>query len=236
MKERLQKIISNSGICSRRKAELLISQERVLVNDKIVTLGDRADLDKDIVKVDGCIIPRNINYKVLLLNKPAGIICSCKDNLGRKTVIDMIPIFLRRGIYPIGRLDKDSRGAILLTNNGLLALQLTHPRYHHKKIYNVWIEGIPSIETIKCWRNGVYIDGKKTQQASIKIVCTKKNKTNLRIELCEGKNRQIRKTAEKLGHKVIDLQRIQIANIKLNNIEEGSWREIDTKEWQYLIQ
>ena len=236
MNERLQKIIANSGICSRRKAELLIIQNRVLVNGLVSRIGDKADLHKDIIRVDHYIIPKDILYKVILLNKPPGIISSCKDNNNRPTVIECVPISMRKGLHPIGRLDKESRGAILMTNNGLLTLHLTHPRYEHMKIYDVWVEGNPSITTIKNWSEGVYIETKRTKRAVIKIIRMEKLKTLLRIELREGMNRQIRRVGDKLGHKVIDLQRIQIANIKINGLQEGAWREVPKEVWQPLIE
>ncbi len=235
MRERIQKILSRSGICSRRKAELLIIQNRILVNNIVASIGDKADINNDIIKVDGYIIPKNIDYKVFLLNKPTGIISSCNDEKNRKTVIDMIPGHLQKGMHPIGRLDKNSRGAILLTNNGLLTLHLTHPKYKHTKIYHVCVKGKVSPMTVNDWSRGVYIENKITKKASVEIIKIQDSKTFLRIELSEGMNRQIRKVAEKLGHNVIDLQRVQIAHIKLNETKEGSWREIYKEDWQNLL-
>ena len=160
MKERLQKLLSNNGMCSRRKAEQLIREERVKVNGRVALIGEKADINYDQIKVDKFIVNKNINHKVILLNKPIGVICSCNDERGRKTVIDILPTKIQNGLYPIGRLDKFSRGALLLTNHGLLTLKLTHPRYNHKKVYFVWITGIPSEETLTLWRKGIYINKK----------------------------------------------------------------------------
>ena len=141
---RLQKIISESGLLSRRKADLLIKQGRVSLNGRQAMIGEKADPYSDHILVDGKDLPKKLNHKVLLLNKPHGFISTCYDNLGRKTILSLIPYNLRRGIYPVGRLDSDSRGAILLTNNGELTLRLTHPKYSHTKTYLVWVTGKPS--------------------------------------------------------------------------------------------
>ncbi len=236
MKERIQKIISKAGICSRRKAEILIEERRIQVNDKIALLGQKADLGDDIIKVDGHIISAVISYSVILINKPSGVICSCKDTHGRKTVLDLLPKSLQKGIYPIGRLDKDSRGALLLTNNGLLSLKLTHPKYNHEKTYEVWISGKPSKESIKKWRGGICINEKITRPALVNIIKKDNNKTLLKIVLSEGRNRQIRRVASELGHKVLDLKRVAISTIKLGDLDEGSWRKLQAPEWQNLLE
>ncbi len=235
MKERIQKILSKKGICSRRKAEILLRQERVHVNDKLALIGDKADLDSDTIKVDDQIISKDISYRVILINKPLGIICSCKDTHGRKTVLDLLPNTLRKGLYPIGRLDKDSRGALLVSNNGLLCLKLSHPKYKHEKSYEVWISGSPSNKSISRWRNGVYVNEQLTKPAIVDILKREQGKTLLKIVLSEGRNRQIRRVAAELGHKVIDLNRVAIATIKLGNLKEGSWRELDISEWENLL-
>ena len=135
---RLQKIISDSGILSRRKADLLIRQGRVTLNGRRAILGEKANPNYDHILVDGRDLPKKLNHKVLLLNKPYGVISSCLDNHGRRTILSLIPSQLRPGMHPVGRLDFDSRGAILLTNNGDLTLRLTHPKYSHTKTYLVW--------------------------------------------------------------------------------------------------
>ena len=141
---RLQKIISESGLISRRKADLLIKQGRVTLNGKRASLGEKADPAYENILVDGRDLPKKLNHKVFLLNKPYGVISSCQDNHGRKTILSLIPSHLRHGMHPVGRLDLDSRGAILLTNNGDLTLRLTHPKYSHTKTYLVWVSGRPS--------------------------------------------------------------------------------------------
>ncbi len=233
---RLQKLMSESGICSRRKAEDLLIQKRILLNGKIAKVGDKADLTIDEVIFDGKRIkPFKAKYIVILLNKPKGFLSSCSDPYRRKTVIDLIPKEIRKGLHPVGRLDYLSRGALLLTNNGELTLKLTHPRYLHKKTYNVLVEGVPSLKTLDTWRKGLILEGRRTIPASIKLLYSKSNSSMLNIILKEGRNRQIRKTAEKLGHKVIDLQRIGIEHINLNDLEEGKWRQLEEDEWSSIL-
>ncbi len=232
---RLQKIISASGLLSRRKADLLIKQGRVTLNGRQAIIGEKADPFSDHILVDGKDLPKKSNPKVYLLNKPQGVISSCKDNHGRKTILGLIPSNLRRGIHPVGRLDSDSRGAILLTNNGDLTLRLTHPKYSHTKTYLVWVSGKPSQLILDNWRKGISLDGKMTMPAYIEVIEIMNRQTILKVILKEGRNRQIRRIAALIGHPVQDLQRIAISNIKLNGLPEGKWRELNTNEWISLL-
>ena len=232
---RLQKIISDSGLLSRRKADLIIKQGRVKLNGRQAVLGEKADPLSDHILVDGRDLPKKLNYKVFLLNKPSGVISSCQDNHGRKTILNFIPSHLRRGIHPVGRLDFDSRGAILLTNNGDLTLRLTHPKYCHTKTYLAWISGKPSKSILDNWRRGFLLDGKTTLPAKIEVMDKSARKTLLKVILKEGRNRQIRRTADLMGHPIIDLQRISISNINLNGLQEGKWRELKREEWSSII-
>ena len=232
---RLQKIISESGLLSRRKADLLIKQGRVTLNGRRAILGEKADPISDQILIDGRELPKKLNHKVFLLNKPHGFISTCNDNHGRKTILSLIPYNLRRGIYPVGRLDSDSRGAILLTNNGDLTLRLTHPKYSHSKTYMVWVSGQPSQLILNTWRNGILLDGKITMPANIEVMETINNMTLLKVILKEGRNRQIRRIAMLIGHPVKDLQRTSISNINLNELQEGKWREIKKEEWISII-
>ena len=232
---RLQKIISDSGLLSRRKADLLIKQGRVSLNGRQAILGDKADPTSDHILVDGRDLPRKLNHKVFLLNKPYGVISSCQDNHGRKTILSLIPSHLRRGLHPVGRLDFDSRGAILLTNNGDLTLRLTHPKYSHTKTYLVWVSGQPSQSILDNWRRGILLDGKMTMPAIIEVLDKVKRKTLLKVILKEGRNRQIRRIANLIGHPVQDLQRTSISNINLNGLQEGRWRELKEEEWISII-
>jgi len=232
---RLQKIISESGLISRRKADLLIKQGRVTLNVKQAILGEKADPNCDHILVDGRDLPKKQTHKVILLNKPYGVISSCQDNHGRKTVLSLIPSLLRRGMHPVGRLDFDSKGAILLTNNGDLTLKLTHPKYSHTKIYLVWVSGQPNQSILDNWRSGILLDGKMTMPARIEVLDKVNRKSLLKVILKEGRNRQIRRIATLLGHPVQDLQRMSISYINLNGLPEGEWRELKTKEWISII-
>ena len=232
---RLQKIISESGLFSRRKADLLIKQGRVTLNGRKAILGERADPDSDNILVDGRDLPKRLNHKVFLVNKPYGVISSCRDNHGRKTVLSLIPSNSRLGIHPVGRLDFDSRGAILLTNNGDLTLRLTHPKYSHTKTYLVWVNGQPSQSILENWRKGILLDNKMTMPAKIEVMDVVDKKTLLKVILKEGRNRQIRRIANLIGHPVQDLQRIAISNITLNGLQEGKFRELKRNEWISIL-
>tara|TARA_Y100001968_G_scaffold244288_1_gene228281 strand:+ start:163 stop:876 length:714 start_codon:yes stop_codon:yes gene_type:complete len=232
---RLQKIISDSGLLSRRKADLLIKQGRVSLNGRKAILGEKADPILDHILVDGKDLPKKLNHRVFLLNKPYGFISSCQDNHGRKTILSLIPSHLRHGMHPVGRLDFNSRGAILLTNNGDLTLRLTHPKYSHEKTYLIWVSGQPNQSILDNWRRGILLDGKITMPARIEVLDQVNRKTLLKVILKEGRKRQIRRIANLIGHPVQDLQRISISNIKLNGLEEGNWRALNTKEWISII-
>ena len=232
---RLQKIISESGLHSRRKADLLIKKGRVTLNGRQAIPGDKADPSSDIILVDGRDLPKKATHKVFLLNKPYGVISSCQDDFGRKTILNLIPAHLRPGMHPVGRLDFDSRGAILITNNGELTLRLTHPKYSHTKTYLVRLSGRPSPLVLDNWREGILLDGKMTMPARIELLEKMNRTTLLKVILREGRNRQIRRIANLIGHPVQDLQRISISNINLNGLKEGKWRELKQKEWISII-
>ncbi len=169
------------------------------------------------------------------MNKPLGIISSCTDTHGRQTVISLIPSSLRKGLHTVGRLDSDSRGAIPLTNNGDLTLRPTHPKYAHSKCYLVWVKGQPEKSVLNAWRKGVILEGKMTMPAKVELVDRINSNTLLKVTLKEGRNRQIRKLADLFGHPVKDLQRIAISSIKLNDIQERHWRELNHHEWTSII-
>lgn len=234
-RERLQKLIAAAGLCSRRRAEDWLRAGRVSVDGDQAKLGDQADLDRNVVCVDGRELPRIGNGRVLLVNKPIGVISTCHDPQGRPTVLDLLPRQERQGLHPIGRLDSESRGALLLTDQGSLTLQLTHPRYDHVKSYRVWVIGHPSESTLRRWRNGVPLDGSLTRPASVERLKHDRDRTLLRIELMEGRNRQIRRVAAGLGHRVTDLQRVGLAGISLGSLKEGCWRRLERREWQSLL-
>ena len=232
--ERLQKLLSAAGVCSRRQAEELLRAGRVQLNGRQAVLGDRADPGRDHLYLDGrpvCAPPAPL---VLLLNKPAGVVCSCRDPQGRPTVLDLLPPELRQGqgLHPVGRLDLASRGALLLSNHGALTLRLTHPRYGHDKTYRVWVRGAPSPAALARWRAGVPLDGRPSQAVQLQLLQQLDDRCLLQLRLCEGRNRQIRRTAEILGHPVLDLQRVAIGPLPLADLPEGRWRRLEPQEWE----
>ncbi len=243
--ERVQKILSQWGIASRRHAEEMIIAGRVRLNGQIVSLGDKADPNCDRLQVDGKIIqPANRPQATyLLLNKPLGVVSTCDDPQHRPTVLDLLPQQLRQGqgIHPVGRLDIDSTGALLLTNDGDLTLKLTHPRYHLGKTYQVWLEGQPSETVLQQWRQGVMLMGKKTLPAQVKILQRCHQKTLLQVILSEGRNRQIRRIAQQLGYEVLKLHRTAIADIQLHppnelSLPSGQYRLLQESEILFLKQ
>ena len=231
--ERLQKLIAAAGHGSRRQAETLLRAGRVSVNGRVAQLGERADPSCDAICLDGRPLAAAAAPLVLLLNKPAGVMCSCHDPLGRPIVLDLLPPELARGqgLHPVGRLDFNSRGALLLSNNGALTLQLTHPRFEHSKTYRIWVRGEPSRDTLERWRRGVPLDGSPSQPVRVRHLGRERDATQLELEMREGRNRQIRRTAELLGHPVLDLQRVAVGSIQLGELPEGRWRRLDPEEW-----
>lgn len=232
--QRLQKLIAAAGICSRRRAEELLQAGRVQVNGHTAHLGDRADPNTDDIRLDGQPLRAKAPALVLLLNKPAGVVSSCRDPEGRPTVLDLLPPELAQGqgLHPVGRLDAASRGALLLSNDGALTLRLTHPRYRHRKRYRVWVQGEPTTEALARWRAGVPLDGRPSLPVELRRLGQGRGNTQLELVLREGRNRQIRRTAELLGHPVLDLQRTAIGAIDLGALPEGRWRRLDPREWE----
>lgn len=231
--QRLQKLLAAAGFCSRRRAEELLRQGRVRCNGQIARLGDRARPDLDRIEVDGKPVLNRPPEITLLLNKPAGVVCSCHDPQGRLTVLDLLPPELARGtgLHPVGRLDVESRGALLLTNIGALTLRLTHPRYDHPKTYRVRLGGHPDQASLEQWARGVPLGGQPSQPVQLKQLGHDQWSCLLELVMREGRNRQIRRTATALGHRVLDLQRIAIGPIALEDLPEGQWRWVDAREW-----
>lgn len=217
---RLQKILSQWGIASRRRAEQLILAGRVRVNGEIAKLGQTAEPTTDRIEVDGTLIAiqRRPEPVYLLLNKPVGVVSTCFDPQGRSTVLELLPPQLRayEGIHPVGRLDIDSSGALLLTNDGDLTFRLTHPRHSISKTYQVWVQGQPSTAALTAWRNGIDLEGQYTLPAQVTTIAQRVDRTLLEIILTEGRNRQIRKVAAQLGYPVLHLHRTKIGTISID--------------------
>ena len=224
-----------AGLCSRRRGEDWLQAGRVTVDGRVASLGDQADPNSQLIEVDGVPLISVREPGVFLLNKPVGVICSCRDPQGRATVLDCLPHQERSGLHPVGRLDADSRGALLLTDQGELTLRLTHPRYNHAKTYRVLVRGIPSSQALRRWRDGLLLDGRLTRPARVHCLRSRGASSLLEVELKEGRNRQIRRVAELLGHPVIDLQRVAIDGIRLDDLAEGCWRRLDAREWSTIL-
>ena len=235
MPERLQKLLSQAGFGSRRTCEELIRAGVVQVNGQVATLGTKADLSNDKITVRGRTIqPEKRLY--IMLYKPKGVLSSTEDELyeGRQTVRDLVDV--PGHLYPVGRLDKQSEGLILLTNDGTLANRLTHPRYEHEKEYKVLVNGQPAAATLSQWRQGVLLDDQMTAPAVVQVEKSHLEATWLTVILKEGKKRQIRRVAAALGHEVRQLIRVRIGPLVLSGVNPGQWRYLTPHEVQALEQ
>lgn len=228
--ERLQKVIANLGYTSRRKAEELIIAGKVKVNGEVITeLGTRVK-SSDTIEVENTILDNNKNYEYYLLYKPREVISSVTDEHNRKTVVDLINTDER--IYPVGRLDYDTTGAIILTNDGILANKLMHPSSEIEKKYIAKVNGLVTGYEIKQLRSGVYIDGKKTAKAKVKLkkYDKKTDKSIVELIIHEGKNHQVKKMFESIRHDVLKLKREVYANLDLTGLKPGEYRKLTNKE------
>ncbi len=235
MKERIQKILANSGICSRRKAEDLIREGRVMVNGRVAEIGMKADLETDYIRIDGKLVLRPEPRKYIIMNKPRGVITALSDPEGRPTVKDLLK-GLRVRVYPVGRLDFNSEGLLLLTNDGDLANRIIHPRHKVPKKYLVKVKGRISDEDIWRLRKGVMLEDGMTLPAKVRRVRMPRSVNNSWIEITirEGKKRQIRRMLEKIGHPVLKLKRTAINGLKLSGLLPGQWRELSPEEVKRL--
>lgn len=225
---RLQKFLAECGIASRREAEKLITAGRVKVNGQPATLGDSIDAEHDKVTFDERPVERN-GKVYLILNKPQGVITSARDTHGRKTVLDCLHGVHAR-VFPVGRLDLDVEGALILTNDGELAYRLTHPQFQIEKVYLVWVEGVMSAETAILLEQGVKLDDGFTAPASVVILHLGKHTTLIRLVLREGKKREAKRMCAAVGHRVRELQRISIGNIRVKGLKPGEWRYLNDTE------
>lgn len=228
---RLQKYLAEGGIASRRKAEELILQGKITVNDiKVLELGTKVDPKKDIVKYNGKKVEIQDELVYILLNKPIGYVTTVKDQFNRETVLDLVKVNKR--LVPVGRLDMYTSGALILTNDGDFVYKLTHPKHEIDKTYTVTIKGIVKKEEIEQLKKGVKIEDYLTKPAKVKILKTdeEKNISRLEITIHEGKNRQVRKMCEAIGHKVLALHRSKIGDIIVKDLPLGKWRYLTKKE------
>jgi 23S rRNA pseudouridine2605 synthase len=242
MMVRLQKILSAAGAASRRAAEELIRQGRVGVNGEIVrTLGAKADPDSDEITLDGRRLRVRVRPRYILLNKPRGYVTTRRDPEGRRTVMDLLTR-VREYIYPVGRLDYDSDGLLLLTSDGELAARLTHPRHGVARVYEAIVAGDPEDSALEMLRRGLYLEGddrRPTAPAGVKRGTTigkgRQQTTKLIITLNEGRNRQIRRMCAQIGHPVRSLTRVRMGPITLRDLRPGEWRDLTPAEIEKLM-
>ena len=233
---RLQKYIAKSGVASRRKAEELILEGKIQVNGKTITeLGTKVNPEKDIVTYNGRKLKTEEEFVYILLNKPIGYVTTVKDQFGRDSVLDLVKI--KEHLVPVGRLDMYTSGALILTNDGDFVYKVTHPKHEIEKTYTVTIKGIVKNEEVEMLRKGVKIEDYTTKPARVKILKTdeEKNISRLEITIHEGKNRQVRKMCETVGHKVLALHRSKIAGIGVKDIPLGKWRFMKEKEIRKIL-
>ena len=234
MKElRLQKYLSEQGIMSRRAAEEEIKKGKVKVNGAPATLGTKIDPEQDVVEYGGKKVGGAVRKVYIMLNKPVGYVTTMSDEMNRPCVAELIESVGVR-VYPIGRLDLESEGLLLFTNDGELANRLMHPKYHKPKVYHVKIRGEVSAEKIEALGKPMVIDGYKTKPVGISVVTRKQDFTVLAMELHEGRNRQIRKMCEQLSLHIITLKRISIGEVKLGNLAIGEWRHLTRAQVESL--
>lgn len=227
---RLQKFLSAAGVCSRRHGEVYIEAGRVRVNGRLATvLGTQVDPDKDRVEVDGRTVTLQTRHIYIAINKPKGYVTSC-SHAGEAVVMDLIDLPQR--LYPVGRLDKDSTGLLLLTNDGRLHHRLSHPSFDHEKEYEVTVERPIPDSVLDRLAAGMPLMGTRTRAAKIARLSGRRFK----IVLQEGRNRQIRRMVHKVGHRVVRLKRIRVANIRLGSLPVGAWRHLTSREEKILLQ
>ena len=228
MAERLQKIIAESGLMSRRAAELAISEGRILVNGQPAKLGDRAE-GSDRITLDGEELPQKEEKRYYMLNKPRGYVTTMKDEMGRKCVADLVKDIPER-VYPVGRLDKDSEGLLIMTNDGDFANSVMHPKQKVNKVYHVTVRPDMTAEQAKTLLDGIVIDGRKTAPCEVRVMNRLDDRTNVEMVLHEGRNREIRKMCEYFDLEVIRLRRISIGSVKMGKLKKGAWRDLTETE------
>jgi 23S rRNA pseudouridine2605 synthase len=242
---RLQKVLAAAGIASLRACEVLINEGRVEVNSEVVTeQGRRVDPERDVIRVDGARIPPPRRHRYLALNKPRGVVATMEDPEGRRTVADLLAEPAGRSttrslknerLFHVGRLDTDSEGLLILTNDGDFGHRLAHPSYHVPKTYIVEVTGALSEQTLRRLRRGITLDDGPVRPSSVKIISSAAGKTLLKITLQEGRNRIVRRTMEAVGHPVRRLTRIGIGPVRLGNLKVGEYRELTREELGGLL-
>lgn len=228
MKERIQKIISACGAASRRAAEELIAQGRVTCNGALCRLGDTADAEKDTICIDGKPLAREGRRLYIMLNKPKGFVTTLSDERGRRNVAQLVNDCGER-VYPVGRLDMDSEGLLLLTNDGEFANRLMHPRHQVNKVYMVWVKGF-SAQAVARLQNPIVLDGYRISTPQVEAIYVQNDSAQLKITIHEGRNRQVRRMCARTGMTVKRLVRIQEGTVTLGDLPPGKWRFLTDEE------
>ena len=232
MEQRLQKILSQAGVASRRAAERLIADGRVTLNgNTVLEMGTKADADRDDIRVDGRRLHAPERKRYILLNKPAGVVSTRSDPQRRRTVIDLL-VGVREYVYPVGRLDYETEGLLLLTNDGDLAARLTHPRHGVERSYEARVAGMPDVEALRQLREGIPLDGRRTLPAEVTLLNERRGQREgvLQITIREGRNRQVRRMLEAVGHPVRELTRTRIGPLTDKRLRAGTWRDLTPDE------
>ncbi len=233
--QRVQKIMAQADIGSRRKCEEIIRQGRVRVNGNVIKLGAKADPDKDRIQVDGEKIALSFKPLYIVFNKPKGVLSTNKAEHGdeRPTIRDLVDA--PGHLFTIGRLDADSEGLIVLTNDGEAANRIAHPRYEHTKTYKVTVKGKLSRSTVDAWESGIWLDNSRTAACSVSVLQSSKGSSVLRLVMVEGRKRQIKRVAATLGHPVLRLVRTHIGQLGLGTLRKGAWYQLDETEIQAMM-
>ncbi len=235
--EKLHKILARAGIASRRKAEEIIKEGRVKVNGKLATLGQRVHADTDLIEVDGKPIVLPAENVYIMLNKPKGYVCTFEDEKGRENVISLVGEVIKERkvrLFPVGRLDMNTEGLLLLTNDGELSYRLTHPSFEVPREYLVRVKGHPGKKAVSEVEKGVKLEEGKAQPCKVEILKREEKNTLLRMIMYEGRKREIKRIWKKVGFKVIFLKRVSFGPLKLGNLRRGKWRYLNSQEVEAL--
>ncbi len=242
MQKRIQKIIAESGKCSRRAAEILIENGQVTVNGRVAELGEKADADRDAIKVEGKLLKKPEAHRYVLLYKPRGVVTTADDPEGRMTVVDLLRAKIGERLYPVGRLDVQTEGLLILTNDGDFALRVTHPSFGCAKEYEVKVKGSVPERALDRIRKGIIIEGKRTAPADIRFLKVTRRKAGeeesnswFKVILREGRNQQVRRLFEAVGHSVLKLRRVAIGPIRDTRLSPAEFRDLSPEEVHAIL-